>query len=333
MLPSRLPLAVAPMAGGPTTPELVAAVAGAGGFGFLAGGYLPAATLDAQRQALERLSGAPYGVNLFLPSVDPADPEQVERYAERLAPEADRLGVPLGQPRRDDDDLAAKVALLAERPPTLVTFTFGAPPPEVRARLDCPVGVTVTNAVDAAAAVASGADLLVVQGAEAGGHRSVFSDLAPDPLLPLLEALAAVRAVTSLPLLAAGGIGTAADVRRALDAGAEAVAAGTAFLCCPEAGTSAPHRQALLEAAYADTMVTRAFSGRSARGLANRFAREHSAVAPTGYPEVHHLTRPLRVEAARRGDHDVLHLWAGTGWRVARPEPAADVVARLTADL
>jgi len=321
------------MAGGPTTPQLVAAVGGAGGFGFLAAGYLTAETLDVKRRELERLSDAPYGVNLFLPSTDPADTVAIEAYAERLAPEAARLGVQLGAPRRDDDDLEAKVRLLAERPPALVTFTFGAPGRDLRDRLDCPVAVTVTNAADARAALASGADALVVQGAEAGGHRSVFSDSTPDPLLPLLDALAAVRAVTNVPLLAAGGIAAAEDVARALAAGAAAVAVGTAFLCCPEAGTSEPHRQALLEAAYDDTAVTRAFTGRSARGLANRFAREHSAAAPAGYPEVHHLTRPLRVEAARRGDLDVLHLWAGTGWRAARGEPAAAVVRRLTSRL
>jgi nitronate monooxygenase len=332
VLPSPLPLAVAPMAGGPSTPELVAAVAGAGGFGFLAGGYLTAAALDERRRALERLSDAAYGVNLFLPSTEAADPVAIEEYAGRLAPEAARLGVELGRPRRDDDDLAAKVELLAQRPPALVSFTFGVPERALRDRLDCPVAVTVTSAADAVAALAAGPDALVVQGAEAGGHRSVFSDVAPDPLLPLLDALAAVRAVTALPLVAAGGIGTAADVRRALEAGATAVAAGTAFLCCPEAGTSAPHRRALLESAYDETVVTRAFTGRSARALRNRFAREHTGAAPAGYPEVHHLTRPLRVAAAQRGDLEVLHLWAGTGWRAARAEPAAVVVARLTGD-
>lgn len=320
------------MAGGPTTPALVAAVASAGGFGFLAGGYLTAAALDEQRRALERISDAAYGVNLFLPSTEPADPDAIERYADRLASEAARLGVDLGVPRRDDDDLAAKVELLAQRPPALVSFTFGVPERALRDRLDCRVAVTVTSAADALAALRCGPDALVVQGVEAGGHRSVFSDLAPDPLLPLVDALAAVRAVTSLPLIAAGGVATAADVQRALAAGADAVAAGTAFLCCPEAGTSAPHRRALLEAAYDDTTVTRAFTGRAARGLRNRFAREHSAAAPAAYPEVHHLTRPLRAAAAQQGDLDVLHLWAGTGWRETRPEPAAAVVARLTGD-
>jgi nitronate monooxygenase len=131
-----------------------------------------------------------------------------------------------------------------------------------------------------------------------------------------------------LPLVAAGGIMTADDAGAALNAGAVAVQLGTAFLCTPEAGTSAPYRSALLQHRYQDTLITRAFSGRWARGLANRFAVEHPD-APRGYPQVHHLTRPLRAAAARAGDPDVPNLWAGTGWRTVRDEPAAAVIGRV----
>ena len=135
-----------------------------------------------------------------------------------------------------------------------------------------------------------------------------------------------------LPMVAAGGIVSVEDVGRVLDAGAVAAQVGTGLLCTTEAGTSTPYRQALLDQRYDDTVVTRAFSGRWARGLANRFAREH-ADAPGGYPHVHHLTRPLRAAATAAGDPDVPNLWAGTGWRHVRAEPAAEVVRRLTAGL
>jgi nitronate monooxygenase len=190
--------------------------------------------------------------------------------------------------------------------------------------------VTVTARREAETAAETGADLLVVQGAEAGGHQGTF-DPSEVNESPLLDALADIGSV-GLPMVAAGGIASAEDLGRVLDAGAVAAQVGPALLCTTEAGTSAPYRQALLERRCSDTVVTRAFSGRWARGLANRFALEHPD-APGGYPQVHHLTRPLRAAATAAGDLDVPSFWAGTGWRAVRAEPAADVVRRLTAGL
>ena len=332
-MPSRLPLVQAPMAGGPSTPELAGAVSEAGGFGFVAGAYLSA---EALRQALDRtrtLTSAPIGVNLFVPGPRHVDDEAIARYAEELRPEADRFGVALGDPRWEDDAFDAKVDVLASAGVHLVTFTFGVPPAEVVARLqraDALVGVTVTSATEADRAAAAGAEVLVVQGAEAGGHQGVLDPAKPNST-PLLTALGEIRRL-GLPMIGAGGIMSAADVRAVLDAGAVAAQVGTALLCTPEAATSGVHRQALLDGRYADTVVTRAFSGRWARGLANRFALEHPD-APGGYPQVHHLTRPLRTAAVAAGDAGVPNLWAGTGWREVRAEPAADVVRRLTTGL
>ena len=124
-----------------------------------------------------------------------------------------------------------------------------------------------------------------------------------------------VRASTTVPMVAGGGIMTGPDAADVMRRGAVGVQLGTAFLCCPEAGTSAPYRRALREGTYRDTMLTRAFSGRYARGLANGFAVTYSAAAPEAYPEVHHLTRPLRAAATEAGDPDIPNLWAGAGWR------------------
>jgi nitronate monooxygenase len=322
------------MAGGPSTPELAAAVSAAGGLGFVAAGYL---SPDALRQVLDRtraLTSAPVGVNLFVPSApDEADGEAIARYADRLRPEADRLGVALGEPRWDDDAFDAKADVVASAGVHLATFTFGVPPAAVVDRLhgaDVLVGVTVTSRAEAATAASVGADLLVVQGAEAGGHQGTFDPATPNRT-PLRVALGEIGDL-GLPMVAAGAIMTGEDLRDVLDAGAIAGQIGTALLCSSEAGTSAPYRQALLEHRYADTTVTRAFSGRWARGLANRFALEHPD-APGGYPQVHHLTRPLRAAATAVGDPDVPNLWAGTGWRAVRAEPAGDVVRRLTIGL
>jgi nitronate monooxygenase len=328
-LPCKLPVVQAPMAGGPSTPELAAAVAGAGGLGFVAGGYLTPERLAAALAATRALTDAPLGLNLFVPS-EPSDPAPIRAYAGRLRAEADRLGVGLGDPRWEDDDYPAKLDLALGSGIALVSFTFGYPAAADVARLHAvgvAVGVTVATAGDARHAEAIGADLLIVQGTEAGGHQGGPASEQPNRT-PLLDALAQVRAASRLPLVAAGGVMSATDLRAVLDAGAVAAQIGTALLCTPEAGTSEVHRRALLDGAFAGTVLTRAYSGRWGRGLANRFAREH-ADAPAGYPQIHHLTAPLRAAARAAGDAEVPNLWAGTGYRQLTERPAAEIVRAL----
>src|SRR3954447_3339861 len=254
----ELPIVQAPLAGGPSTPELAAAVASAGGMGFVAAGYR---TPDALRDAIDRtraLTGATarapalpagqVGVTLFAPTGAPADPDVVRRYAERLAPEAERAGVALGEPRFDDDWFDAKLEIALEAPVPAVSFTFGCPPAETIARVresGREAWVTVTDADEARAAADAGADALVVQGVEAGGHRGSFADREDRFDSGLLALLQVVAARVDLPLVAAGGIATGRGVAAVLAAGASAAAVGTAFMRCPEAGTSAPHREAL----------------------------------------------------------------------------------------
>lgn len=332
------PVIAAPMAG-VSTPQLVAAVGAAGGLGFLAAGYRTPAQVAQQIRATRELTDAPFGVNLFVPP-PPASPparelaaRELARYAERLTPLAQQLGVRLPAPDWDDTDgWDAKLTLLADIDPVaVVSCTFGCPPRQAVDRLHAAgtcVAVTVTTADEAAAAQAVGADVVVVQGFEAGGHRGTHQ-VADDPneldhlaLLPLI-------AQVGLPMIAAGGITTAGDTARALAAGAFAVQAGTAFLLTDEAGTSAAHRMGLTDPSLT-SVITRAFSGRPARGLSNRFAQEHSAEAPRVYPQVNQLVQPLRAASAARGDLGGVAMWAGAGWRAARQEPAAEVVARLS---
>src|SRR3954470_18259727 len=326
----ELPIVQAPLAGGPSTPELAAAVAGAGGMGLVAAGYR---TPDALREAIARtraLTDGPVGVNLFAPTGAPADPDIVRRYAERLAPEAERAGVALGDSRFDRDWFDAKLEIALEAPVPAVSFTFGCPPAETIARVresGREAWVTVTDADEARAAAGAGADALVVQGVEAGGHRGSFVDREDRSDSGLLALLQVVGARVDLPLVAAGGIATGRGVAAVLAAGASAAALGTAFMRCPEAGTPAPHRAAL--ATDRPTGLTRAFSGRLARGIVNRLQAEHSAAAPIAYPEIHHVTTPLRAAARTAGDESVINLWAGQAHELATEEPAAEVVARL----
>ncbi|MFE4973970.1 nitronate monooxygenase [Kitasatospora sp. NPDC056651] len=325
-----VPVIAAPMAGGPSTPELAVAVNRAGGLGFLAAGMKTVEALAEQIAAVRKATDRPYGVNLFVPGT-PADRAVVDAYRERLRPEAERWGVALPEEIGPDrDGWEAKLALLLADPVPVVSYTFGLPTAEEAAALRA-AGTTqvatVTTPREARAAEALGMDALCVQGPEAGGHRSTHRVTDRPEELPLLELLPAVREVTALPLVAAGGLGDGAAIAAALRAGAVAVQLGTALLRSDESGASAAHRAALTE--LPETAVTRAFTGRPARGLRNAFIDRYGPYAPPAYPEVHHLTAPLRTAAARRGDTDAMHLWAGTAHHLARSGPAEAIVAEL----
>lgn len=327
----KIPIVLAPLAGGPATVDLAVAVSDAGGLGFLAAGYRSAADVREQVRTVRARSEAPFGVNVFTPPATTTDPGVYASYVERLQREAGRAGVRLGDPRADDDDWDAKLAVLSELAVPVASFVFGCPPADAIAALRAEgteVWVTVTSPAEAREAEDAGADAVVVQGYEAGGHRASFSDgdEAACGLLALLQ-LVGVRA--SVPLIATGGIASGRGVAAVLAAGARAAQIGTAFLRCPEAGTSAVHRAALATAA--PTALTRAFTGKPARGIVNRFMREHGDAAPSAYPELHHVTAPLRHAARASGDPDVVNLWAGQAHELGSDEPAA-VVARRLAD-
>jgi nitronate monooxygenase len=330
-----IPIVLAPLAGGPTTPRLAAAVSNAGGLGFLAAGYLTTQALRDQVEQARSLTGAPLGVNVFAPG-SPAPHGPVAAYAQTLAAEARQAGVELGTARFDDDEWAAKLTMLAADPVAVTSFTFGCPDPAVIARLQAAgseVWVTATTPADAEYAAGAGADVLVLQGSEAGGHRSSFRDDPADDRsdgVGLLSLLQLARSRTRLPLVAAGGISTGAAVAAVLAAGASAAQLGTAFLRCPEAGTVPVHRAAV--ATSAPTGMTRAFTGRLARGIRNQFLDTHSAAAPAAYPEVHYLTGPLRAHGRRAGDPDLVNLWAGQTHELSRELPAADLMAVLATE-
>lgn len=327
------PVLAAPMAGGPSTPELAAAVSSAGGLGFIAAGYLTADAFAERLLAAQKLTAAPVGANLFVPQPSAATPAAISVYAAALESEARRYGVSLGEPRFDDDHWAAKLDVLLDLRPAVVSFTFGLPSVEERRRLT-EAGIatagTVTTLAEARAAADVGVDVLVAQGPSAGGHRGTFDATAAPSKESLDDLLASLVAELELPVVAAGGLMTAADVGRVRRAGAVAVQLGTAFLLADEAGSTPVHRAALQDPQFTETAVTRAFSGRYARGLRNRFIVEHEADAPFGYPEVHYMTSPVRAASVRAGDPHAVNVWAGTGFRKAASGSAADIVAALT---
>src|SRR3954471_7998531 len=331
------PIVLAPLAGGASTPELTAAVSEAGGFGFLASGYLTVQALEECIARGRELTDGPFGVNLFVPGNPNAPTPGLADYLRRVAQEASRHGDELGEARYDDDGYPEKLALVAETRPAAVSFTFGCPEPdriELLKGIGSEVWVIATTPAEARTASSAGADALVLQGAEEGGHpaafgghRACFADADDEPLSTLVL-LRLVAERIRLPLIASGGLTDGPSVAAALAAGAAAAQLGTAFLRADEAGTESAHRDALPSSA--PTALTRAFSGRRARGIVNQFMLEHSAEAPRAYPQINHATSPLRAAARKRGDADGFNLWAGQAHELASSGPAAEILGSIS---
>ena len=329
------PVIAAPMSGGPTTPALVAAATSAGCFGFLAFGYL---TPDAARDQLSQTRRAcdTFGVNVFLPRDPAPDAAELAAYSRELASEAERYGLPAvgvaPVAGSEQDWWREKVELLVQDPVAVVSFTFAIPDAATVASLQragSTVLATVTTPDEARQAEAAGVDGLVVQSAAAGGHSATTTPGAPSAQTDTPALVSEVRAGSALPIVATGGIVRSGQVQAVLAAGAQAAMVGTVLLRTPESAARPAHKAALADPARAETVVTRAFTGRPARGLRNRFTDEHSATAPIGYPAIHFLTAPIRAAAAARGDADGLNLWAGVGYREATERPAGEVLADL----
>jgi nitronate monooxygenase len=330
-----LPLVAAPMAGGASTPALVIAAARAGAIGLLAAGYQGPAALAEQIEVV-RGAGVPFGVNLFAPNPLPVDRAAFRRYAHAIQTDAEPYDLDLlgGDPIEDDDGWQAKLDLLLADPVPLVSFTFAIPDPRTIAALrgaGTIVLQTVTSAAEAKAATEAGVDMLAVQSFTAGGHWGTMTPEQPPPAIPLRDLVTRISSATNLPLIAAGGLSSARQVGAIIGAGATAAMLGTALLLADESGASAVHKAALSDPARRETVMTRAFTGRPARGLRNGFIDRHAAEAPFGYPAIHNLTSPLRKLAAEAGDPELVHLWAGTGYRDARAEPLAQLLTRLSA--
>jgi NAD(P)H-dependent flavin oxidoreductase YrpB (nitropropane dioxygenase family) len=247
--------------------------------------------------------------------------------------EADRFGISLPDAPIDSDDyFGAKIDLLRADPVPIVSFTFGIPGREVIGDLQqagSTVVQTVTSRAEAEAAAAAGVDALAVQANVAGGHSGTLTPDNPPPAVPLDDLVSDIVSAVGLPVIAAGGLGTADDVAAVLQAGARAAAVGTVLLLADESGASATHQAALQDPARTETVITRAFTGRPARGLRNRFINTYETSAPLGYPAVHYLTSPLRKAAAAAAEPDLVHLWAGTGYRQARRAPTAQILTQL----
>ncbi|BDP42155.1 oxidoreductase [Deinococcus aetherius] len=325
----RVPVVQAPMAGGPTTPELVAAVSEAGGLGSLGAAYLTPRQIAAAGTAVRARTNRPFAVNLFIPEPLPDVSEsEVEAAVAELAPLHVELDLPPPTlPGRVREDFAAQFRVVLDLRPAAFSFVFGrlgaVELAALRERGILAVG-TATGVEEARALAADGVDAVVAQGGAGGGHRGGWGH---DELADTLSLTRAVVGAVQVPVIAAGGLMDAAGVRAALGAGASLAQCGTVFLRAAEAGTSAPYRTALAAAGPGDTTLTRAFSGRAARGLANRVTAE--VERPLPYPFQNALTREMRSAATRAGRPEFLSLWAGEGVHLAWDGTAAEILESL----
>ncbi|MDV6373864.1 NAD(P)H-dependent flavin oxidoreductase [Deinococcus arenicola] len=325
----RVPIVLAPMAGGVSTPDLVAAVSNAGGLGSVGAGYLKPEQIREAGPAVRRLTPGPFALNLFAPqsAVEPTQ-AALQRAVSELSPFHTALNLPPPTlPQHVSEDFEAQLEAVLEVGPAVLSFAFGRLNPghleALHARRILTIG-TATGLEEARQLEADGVDTIVMQGGAAGGHRGGWL---ADELADTLALTRAAAQTIRVPLIAAGGLMTAADVRAVLDAGASLAQCGTAFLRAVEAGTSAPYREALAKAKAGDTVLTRAFSGRTARGLKNAAIAEIGQPLP--YPFQNALTRQMRAAGAATNRADVLSLWAGEGVAQGREGTAAQILESL----
>ncbi len=337
---TELPIVQAPMAGVQGR-ALAAAVSNAGGLGSLPCAVLSPAAIREELHALRAATSGPFNVNFFCHPTPTPDPQREAAWRAALTPYYEEFGldvdaIPAGPGRESFGDEAAEI--LAEAPPAVVSFHFGLPDARLVDRVRASGAMVVSSATTVEEALwlqAHGVDAVIAQGLEAGGHRGMFLS---DDVTTQVGTLALVRQVVEavdVPVIAAGGIADPSCVAAALSLGASAVQVGTAYLCCPEATTSAVHRAALRSEAARHTALTNLFTGRPARGIVNRLIRELgpiSAVAPA-FPLATTAITPLRAEVERRGSGEFSPLWSGQNAGGCTDAPAGELTRSLAADL
>ena len=334
----RLPIIQAPMAGGPSSPELVAACSAAGALGCFGFAYTQPEEMEKQAAWVRSKTPQPFLVNLFASP----QPGEISPAAQRSALEAvaryyAEYGMPLPQPVKPPyaPDFEAQLAAVERIRPRAFTSHLAGVAAEWLKKfqaLGMVIGGSATNIAEAKELESLGVDFIIAQGGEAGGHRGTWLR---DPYDALTGTLALTRLIVRearVPVVAAGGIMDGAGIAAVLALGAQAAQLGTAFIPCPESGASQVHKQALLAPREDDTRITEKFSGKPARGLVNRFMAEMAQAPQLPFPAQNSITGKLRQASAKAGKPDCVALWAGQGAALSRALPAAQLIERLEAE-
>jgi nitronate monooxygenase len=331
----RYPIVQAGMAGGTTTPELVAAVSDAGGLGTLGAGYMSGDRIREAIRAVRERTDRPFAVNLFIPEPFEEDSERIEQAQKRLDRFRREMCLPASpDPGKYRESFEEQISVVLEERVPVFSFTFGVLPSEWVERLKRQGTVligTATTVEEGAVLEESGVDMVVAQGSEAGGHRGTFSGSVEKGLVGLMALVPQMADRVRIPVIAAGGIMDGRGLAASLMLGAEAVQMGTAFLTCRESGANPVYRDAVRKGRDDGTVLTRSFSGRYARGLRNRFVVEMEKYEEEwpDYPIQNALTKDIRREAARRGNPDLMSLWAGQSASLSRSLPAAELIRNV----
>lgn len=328
------PIWMAPMAGEAASAALVAAVSAGGGFGQLGAAYLAPGRIGEVAAEVSARTDRPFGINLFCPQPWLRDDEALGLYLDRLAGWHAELGLPApSRPERFEEDFEVQLEATIAARPAVISFVMGDPGAGRVAALKAQgfkVIGTATQVSEGRMLQASGVDAVIAQGYEGGGHRGGFLGTPEGALIGTMALVPQLVDALDIPVIAAGGIADARGVAAAQALGASAVTVGTAFLLVDECPLSPAYRAALLAAGDADSTLTRAFSGRLARGVANRVTRELDGVALPAFPQPNAASRPMRQAAAKAGKADFISLWAGQALPVNRAQgSAAQLVAAL----
>jgi nitronate monooxygenase len=335
MLKINVPIIQAPMAGGITTPELVAAVSNGGGLGMVGAGYLKPEALLQEIKAIKQLTDRPFGINLFVMKKPVVDQEKIDktisilkRYREALSLSSDITEYSYV------DYFDEHVQIILDEKIPVCSFTFGIPSNGTITRLKgnntIMIG-TATNVKEALINEEGGMDALVVQGSEAGGHRGSFLREDTSGNIGLMSLIPQVTDAVQIPIIAAGGIMDGRGLKASLLLGAEAVQMGTAFLTTSESGANPLYKKAILEASDDETVLTKAFSGKYARGLQNKFIeemKEYEGLLPD-FPIVNTLTGEIRKAAAVNEMTAYMSLWSGQSPTLAKAESVASLMKRV----
>jgi nitronate monooxygenase len=329
----RYPILQTPMVDGITTPRLVAAVSNAGGLGCLAAGHLPPRQIQTAIEEIRNLTDKPFAVNLLVPQkASEEDSTRIERANELLAPIRTELGLATTAPVINDflPDFKEQLAILIEQQVGILSFSFGVPNPEDMRLLkeqDIITLGTATHLLEAIVLEESGVDIIVAQGAEAGGHRGTFIGAPEQGLVGSLALLPLLAHHIRVPLVASGGIMDGRGIAAIFALGAAGVQMGTAFLTCPESGAHPKYKELLPEGTEITTLLTQTISGRLARVLKNSLITElepYTAELP-GYPVQYALTYAIRQSATAQERPEFMALWAGQGCAFCANKPVAQL--------
>ncbi|RKP58252.1 DUF561 domain-containing protein [Cohnella endophytica] len=330
----QYPIFQAPMAGGPTTPELIAAVSNAGGLGNLGAGYLAPDQIRNAIHKIRQLTDQPFGVNLFVPEKQEESEVEVSLMNDYLNNYRVELGIEVNPSiLKSSESFEEQVQVLLDEKIPVFSFTFGVAPHNIIQAMKQQGTVvigTATTVEEAKYLEAAGVNAIVAQGSEAGGHRGTFLKNVSNPLIGTMALVPQIADHVSIPIIASGGIMDGRGFLASLALGASAVQMGTAFLACIESGAHESYKQKILSANEDSTELTRAYSGKPARGIRTKFMNDMHQYPGNipAYPIQNAMTRDIRQAAAKANNPEYMSLWAGQGLRLASSQSAATIVER-----